>query len=104
MQQLGFIMKGLAIVYQMQLATLEKETKTLLSMLNGDHVWNLYVKKNMKRENVKGRGGGIAKGKANANGMRALAFNIMDVKQLLDYTRGKLDNLQTQMLELPEND
>ena len=52
MQQLGFIMKGLAIVYQVQLATLEKETKTLLSMLNGDHVWNLYVKKNMKKEKV----------------------------------------------------
>jgi hypothetical protein len=61
------------------LATLERETKTLLSMLNGDHVWNLYVKKNMKRENAKGRGGAAAvKGKA--NGVRALAFNIMDVK------------------------
>jgi hypothetical protein len=48
-------------------------------MLNGDHVWNLYVKKNMKRENAKGRGGAAAvKGKA--NGVRALAFNIMDVK------------------------
>jgi hypothetical protein len=82
MQQLGFIMKGLAIVYQAQLATLEKETKTLLSMLNGDHVWNLYVKKNLKRDNErksKGRGGGV-KGKANVNVMRALAFNIMDVK------------------------
>jgi hypothetical protein len=79
MQQLGFIMKGLAIVYQVQLATLEKETKTLLSMLNGDHVWNLYVKKNMKKEKGKGRGGAV-KGKANPNGMRALAFNIMDVK------------------------
>jgi len=50
MQQLGFIMRGLAIVYQAQLNTLEKESKTLLSMLNGDHVWNLYVKKNIKRE------------------------------------------------------
>jgi hypothetical protein len=82
MQQLGFIMKGLAIVYQAQLGTLEKETKTLLSMLNGDHVWNLYVKKNLKRDyekKSKGRGGGI-KGKANVNVMRALAFNIMDVK------------------------
>jgi hypothetical protein len=82
MQQLGFIMKGLAIVYQAQLGTLEKESKTLLSMLNGDHVWNLYVKKNLKRDHdkkSKGRGGGV-KGKANVNVMRALAFNIMDVK------------------------
>ena len=89
-------MKGLAIVYQTQLATLEKETKTLLSMLNGDHVWNLYVKKNMKKEYREGRkskGRGGVKGKAPGNAMRALAFNIMDVKQLLDYTKGKLDNL-----------
>lgn len=96
MQQLGFIMKGLAIVYQAQLAMLEKETKTLLSMLNGDHVWNLYVKKNMKkdyRDGKKSKGRGGINGKANANVMRALSFNIMDVKQLLDYTKGKLDNL-----------
>jgi hypothetical protein len=101
MQQLGFIMKGLAIVYQIQVATLEKESKALLSMLNGDHVWNMYVKKNMqkggqyrdgKKSKARNAAGGARMGAA-GKVMRALAFNIMDVKQLLDYTKGRLDNL-----------
>jgi len=56
MLQLGFIMRGLAIVYQLQLVELEsnhrmynnfviEDSKNLLSMLNGDYLWNNYLKK-----------------------------------------------------------
>ena len=64
-------------------------------MLNGDHVWNQYVKKNLKKDYKEGKksrvknaygGGPNIRGVNGAKVMRALAFNIMDVKQLLDYT------------------
>ena len=42
-----------------------------------------------------------------ANGdkvVKALVFNIMDVKQLLDYTKGRLNNLQTQQVNIPDHE
>ena len=82
-------------------------------MLNGDHVWNQYVKKNLKKDYKEGKksrvknaygGGPNIRGANGAKVMRALAFNIMDVKQLLDYTKGRLNILQTQMLGLPDHE
>ena len=91
-----------------------EDTKSLLSMLNGDHVWNMYVKKNGLRgpasggvrPNYREVGGAhekrtkAAKGVNPANGRRLaaaerVAFNIMDVKELLSYTKNRLEFLQT---------
>lgn len=86
---------------------LEKDTKSLLAMLNGDHVWTMYVKKN----GLRGHEGGVnyreaaekgtrAKGAGPQNmrrqGAQKVAVNIMDVKELLSYTKNRLDFLQSQ--------
>ena len=44
-QNMGCIMKGLAVVYFIQVKELEGDTKMLLSQLNGDYAWNNFVKK-----------------------------------------------------------
>ena len=76
MHQLGLIMRGLALVYHAQLVNLEsklslmyllEDTKSLLAMLNGDHVWAMYVKKN----GLRGHGGGVNYREAPEKGTRA---------------------------------
>jgi hypothetical protein len=43
-----------------------EDTKSLLAMLNGDHVWTMYVKKNGLREH----GGGVNYREAAEKGTR----------------------------------
>jgi hypothetical protein len=78
----------------------KEDSRHLLSMLNGDHVWNEYVKKNMKKAQYGGRKSKakvpearIAGKRGGAGPIRALQYNIMDVKQLLFYTKDRLDFL-----------
>jgi hypothetical protein len=96
-------MRSLALVCHAQLVNLEsklyanifiEDTKSLLAILNGDYVGTMYVKKN----GLRGHGGGvnyreaaekgtIVKGAGPQNmrrqGAQKVAFNIMDVKELL---------------------
>ena len=70
-------MRGLALVYHAQLLNLEsklclsitllEDTRSLLAMLNGDHVWAMYVKKN----GLRGHGGGVNYRVAAEKGTRA---------------------------------
>ena len=43
-----------------------EDTKSLLAMLNGDHVWAMYVKKN----GLRGQGGGVNYREAPEKGTR----------------------------------
>ncbi|CDW74157.1 UNKNOWN [Stylonychia lemnae] len=107
MSQLGFIMKGLALVYHLQLMELEKDSKSLLSMLNGDYLWNNYVKKqqNLKKNTkintkISGMKGKNAAGKNRINNISNMAhFKVMDIRQLLNYTRDRLDFYSSQHSE-----
>ena len=114
MQQLGFIMRGVAMVYHMQLLLLEsmtlnlnmtlEDSKNLLSLLNGDHLWNNYLKKQMKKDK-KYNGGGKSVPKGVNKGLQQrkldhLALNILDVKQILNYTKDRLDFLSSQHSDL----
>lgn len=82
MSNLGFIMKGLAVVYTLQLHFLESSTKNLLSQINGDYAWNNFIKKIGKSTPVKAQVGKKKKGPVDgvASANLAKSFNIMDAK------------------------
>lgn len=118
MQQLGFIMRGLAIAYNLQTHALEskhtsvnplnkEETRNLLSLLNGDHLWNNYIKKQNQgrkyhaKDDKKGGQKGVKRRREGA----PPAFNIMDVKQLLSFTKDRLEFFASQHADqLPEQE
>jgi len=95
MQNLAFILKGVAIVFVVQMQTLEGDTKNLLSQINGDAAWN-YINKNKKAalespvKNKKRKGDGI---KEASHGVRA--FNALDAKQILEFTKDRLQFLSS---------
>lgn len=110
MQQLGFIMKGLAMCYHLQLVHLESiihfsrsnqlifagDMKGLMSLLNGDHLWNTFVKK-QSHEKSKNRGKKTAQKPAVTpnKGERRPPMNIMNIRELLSYTKDRLDFLSS---------
>eukprot|EP00347_Sterkiella_histriomuscorum_P006967 403350758 len=106
MQQLGLIMKGLSLVYHLQLINLEKDTKNLLSLLNGDHLWNNYLKKQLlddksrKNKNGKKSGPKIQNDNYKRRGVNdGMNQNMMDIRLMLRYTRDRLDFYSSQHSE-----
>ena len=45
MKNLAFILKGIAIVYILQMTNLEGDTKVLLGQMNGDYAWSYLNRK-----------------------------------------------------------
>ena len=73
----------------------EEETKNLHALLNGDHLWNNYLKK--QQQYRRGRDSKVKR--PNPAGKRAANLqpvNIMDVKQLMSYTKDRLNFLSSQ--------
>ena len=48
MANMAYILKGIAVVYVIQMNDLEGDTKVLLSQMNGDYAWS-YI--NRKKKN-----------------------------------------------------
>ena len=48
MQNLAYILKGVAVVYVLQMETLKVDTQQLLGQINGDHAWS-YLQKQLKK-------------------------------------------------------
>ena len=83
MANMAYILKGIAIVYFLQIQNLEGDTKVLLSQINGDYAWS-YINRRKKDDN----GSPVSKHKYKRNKKAADAdkrapvrdFNIMDAK------------------------
>lgn len=59
-----------------------EDTKNLLSLLNGDHIWNTYLKKHLKKDK-KHKGGKDSGAKLPNMKRRNLAnipMNVMDIR------------------------
>lgn len=96
MQDLAYILKGIAIVYVIQIQTLEGDTKLLLSEINGDNAWNYIVKRQKLGSPTKPK----YRKKQRADGVRGMhpavkVFNILDAKQILEFTKDKLHFLSS---------
>ena len=58
LRKIGFTLEGIFLIYELQYHSLEKDTKVLLALLNGDALWEAYrrtLNPNERKEEQKTR-------------------------------------------------
>ena len=87
---LSNILKGIAIVYFIQIQSLEADSKVLLGQLKGDYAWGVINRRQQYTEGPDAKKKANKRHKGGGGQQRERGSDIMDPKKILEFTKKHL--------------